>query len=270
VFFLEAATQGSWIAKLGQGADAGLSGLFGGGVPGWIADQWGGALLGDIGNVDFRRAGVKDLAPQSGWYRSIVASGTPPRLHYFTLSVDQHIHFKEQLLFWQAQVAESDALGDGVMQLGSTSFGALPGWGGSRFLPFGEAGDQYQYEINVNEDEVFNPAGAAVPLFLLSLNNPYANPYNHFNFGASMGKPNGGGLQVSSCAGSHPLVAIPAEIARVFEYPSGPCGSGGFPVPSAMTAYIARSASHHARQRRIAQPQVQALNAGWPPAPDSL
>jgi hypothetical protein len=127
VFFLEAATQGSWIAKLGQGADSGLSELFGGGVPGWIADQWGGALLGDIANVDFRRAGVKDLAPQSGWYRSIVASGTPPKLHYFTLSVDQHIHFKEQLVLWQVQVAESDALGDGVMQLGSTSFSALPG-----------------------------------------------------------------------------------------------------------------------------------------------
>jgi hypothetical protein len=247
VFFLEGATEGSWIAKLGRGAGSGLSGAVGGGPSGWVADQVGGYALGQLGNVDFRRAGIQDLAPRSVWYNSIANSGPPPHLHYFALSVDTYLHFKEQTFLWQVEVGSSDVIGDGVMQMGSGSYSALPDWGGSRFLPFGESSDEHQYEINLNYDELLN-LGGLPPAYIT---NPYSSPYNHFNFGTYMGKPNGGGLQVQSCSLGQLPTPIPSEITKDLVFTSVACGTSTSLTFNAQTA-TAMSTTSRPRGRQVA------------------
>jgi hypothetical protein len=222
-FFVEGATEGSWIAAVGQGVDAGIAGIP---VIGSTLDSEARSLAASS-NLNPGRAGVQDLAPGSAYYRSIVNSGPPPRLHYFALSVDIYVHLDEQVLWWTTQLAQTDAIGDGVMELGSSSPTALPTWGGSQFLPFGSAADQHQYVIRRDYYETYN----ALTPWTTSLSNPYSDPYNHFNFGTYMGKENAqlqftGGLVVPSCDRSDGTLAIPDEILRVLENPAQACSAG--------------------------------------------
>ncbi len=223
VFFLEGATEGSWIAAVGEGADAGIAGIP---LIGSDLDSKARSLA-QSHNLNPGRPGVQDLAPDSAYYQSIVNNGPPPHLHYFALSADIFIHLEEQVLWWTTEVARTDAIGDGVIALGSQNANTLPAWGGSQFLPFGAAADEHQYLITRDYYETFNPL---VPL-ATSLSNPYSDPYNHFNFGTYMGKENAhqqftGGLTVPSCDRSDGTLSIPGEILRVLEDPAQACSSG--------------------------------------------
>lgn len=215
--FLEGAVQGSWIAALGEGLDLGLQ-L--GGPEGAMVDQFARLAAGYLAYANPGRAGVQDLVPQSNWYRAVASSGPPPRMHYFAFSADMLVHLYQQLLFWTVHIADTDALGDGVMQLGSAGGGwnALSPWGGSLFSPFGSGPDQHQFVVTRNFNETF------VGTLPLSLSNPYGDPYNHFNFGTYMGMANGGGLTVPSCALLRGVVPIPLEIERIIANPSQACG----------------------------------------------
>ncbi|MGH2892430.1 MAG: LamG-like jellyroll fold domain-containing protein [Solirubrobacteraceae bacterium] len=232
VMFIEGATQGSWIAAVGEGVDTGL-------LAGSPVEQALDAIARQVAASSFHanpgRAGIQDLAPQSGWYQSIVAAGTPPRLHYYALSVDITLDFKTQILWWNNDLGSTDFIGDGVIQLGSKSYNALPQWGGSQFLPFGAAADQHQYLIRPPtyvEQISIEPSGS-FPFVNVSVNasNPYSNPYNHFNFGTYMGKEDAAGnfsgdLNVASCAPHAGTVSIPLEFNRVLENPANACGAG--------------------------------------------
>jgi hypothetical protein len=121
VMFIEGATQGSWIAAIGEGVD---NSLFVGGLSndGLLAlDQTARTVAAGTFHANPGRAGIQDLAPQSAWYRSIVAAGAPPRLHYFALSADITLDFKEQLLWWNNDLGSTDFIGDGVIELGAPS-----------------------------------------------------------------------------------------------------------------------------------------------------
>ncbi len=223
--FLEPATEGSWIAHLGEDTDAALS-------TGSLTDE-AVRILADYGaakgHLDPRRAGVQDLDPASPWYRSVVAAGPPPRLHYYTFSVDITVRIGTHVLFYTTSY-DTDFIGDGVLQAGSTAWNALPAWGGSQFLPFGSGSDQHEYLIRRTVDESLSLHVGFPPSGSLSGANPYADPYNHFNFGTNMGKANGGGLVVPSCQAGRGTLSIPAEVSRDLLDPAGACAN---PIPLA-------------------------------------
>jgi len=206
---LEGATEGSWIAGLGQGANNAMlaSGLDN---PTWllvrfIADQVSGSQ-----GVDPTRPGVQDLAPGSDYYNSVVAAGPPPHFHYFTLSVDITVHFRLDALFVHLDES-TDVVGDGIIQTGDPAYGGQPTWGGSEFLPFGSAPDQHQYLINRSENEgiIDIPGGVA---------DVFGDPYSHFKFGTSIGSNS-----VESCNSSMGTVQIDTELLRILQSPSDPC-----------------------------------------------
>ncbi len=262
---IEGATQGSWIAAVGEGVD---NGLFVGGLlnDGLLAlDQIARTVAANSFHANPGRAGIQDLAPQSAWYRSIVASGAPPRLHYFALSVDITLDFRAQLLWWNNDLGSTDFIGDGVIQLGSQSSNAAPQWGGSQFLPFGSATDQHQYVIRPPTyiEQLSLEPSPSPPFVSISVNasNPYSNPYNHFNFGTYMGKENAqggfsGGLVVNACASRFGTISIPAEFSRVLEDPADACGRSA-PAPSRDAGMSAgpqpRAAASSTTLRRLAR-----------------
>ncbi len=175
---LEGATEGSWFAGLGQGANnamlaAGLDN------PAWLLVRYVADQVAGSQGIDPTRPGVQDLAPGSDYFNSIVAAGPPPHLHYFTLSVDITVHFRLDALFVHLD-GSADVVGDGIIQTGDPAYSGQPTGGGSQFLPFGWAPDQHQYLINRSENEgIIDIPGAAVDVF--------GDAYSHFNFGTSIG-----------------------------------------------------------------------------------
>ncbi|MGH2872639.1 MAG: hypothetical protein ACRDL5_09295 [Solirubrobacteraceae bacterium] len=240
VTFIEGAIEGSWLDGLSEGVDSGL--VAGGGSLSFpfdmMSDGLDSALRGLTAwqNVNPAEPGVQDLAPGSSYYRSIAADGTPPLLHYYTLSVDITLDFTVDLdLGITLARHDTDFIGDGLMQKGSESPDALPPEGGSEFLPFGAAADQHQYLIKVNVPEGMS-LSTSPPYVSFNLSNAYANPYNHFNFGTWMGYENSnglydGGLMVQSCAHNAPTISIPAEFQRVLEDPADACSSSSYAQP---------------------------------------
>ncbi len=247
VLFLEGAVEGSWIAAVGEGVDAGLS--FGGSLNP-VGQTIDGLALGIAASqgVDPGRPGVEDLAPGSYYYQSIIGAGPPPKLHYYALSVNENVVVKESLLYWTKTLGSTDFIGDGVIQLGQPAWNAMPAWGGSQFLPSGSAADQHQYVIQRSSTAqlTFDPEPS------IDMQNPYADPYNHFNFGNYMGYENAqgqysGDLKVKSCAANGATVYIPDEIARDFETPWDACGPGSHAAPAP------RAASDGARAARAGE-----------------
>ena len=225
VVFLQGATEGSWLAKVGNGVDSGLNI---GPDPLGLAhdiDSWARDLAAK-NDLDPTRAGVKDLVPGSGWYHAIAAAGPPPPLHYYTISTDIRLNFYWEVLWWTKPGPSTDFLGDGLMQLGDPAFNALPRWGGSEFLPFGAATDQQQWAIEVNLTAPLTLNG-----ILAILDAAVHQPYAHFNFGSQIGH-----LQVGSCGPGHGQIAIPQELARIFNQPDKSCT----PVAGAATARATR------------------------------
>jgi hypothetical protein len=215
VAFLQGAIEGSWLAKVGNGVDVGLSSGthapgpldLSGAIDSWARKQ---ATAQDLNPT---RGGVKDLVPGSAWYRSIVAAGPPPTLHYFSLSADIHLNFYWQVLFWTHPGPSTDFIGDGLMQLGDPAASGRPQWGGSEFLPFGASTDQQQWVFDVNLVAPLNLNG-----ILAILDGTLHQPYGHFNFGDQIGR-----LTLASCAAPHPTLTIPDEIARIFTAPAQAC-----------------------------------------------
>jgi hypothetical protein len=214
VVFLQGAVEGSWLAKVGSGVDTGLNI---GPDPLGLAhdiDSWARDLA-SKNDLDPTRPGVKDLVPGSGWYGSIVAAGSPPALHYYTISTNIHLNFYWEVLWWTSPGPSTDFLGDGLMQLGNPASNALPKWGGSEFSPVGNAPDQQQWAIEVNLTAPLNVNG-----ILAILGAVLHQPYAHFNFGDQIAH-----LQVGSCGPGHGLIAIPQELARIFNGPDDACTS---------------------------------------------
>ncbi len=240
VFLLEAATQGSWVARLGADVNELASSLPSPpGIPGGAVGSIVSTVLQEAlqkFNLNPARAGVQDLAPQSAWYRS-VAAGAPPLLHYFSLSTNIQLHVVVHDLWWTVGQGDTDFPGDGIMQLGSPAYNGLPEWGGSQFLPFGNGPDEHQYVISphwtINTE--LSPVGAWTFLGVLAAIYTSGEHASHFNFGRYMGMESAqgqftGGLEVSSCADGEPI-GVPEEIARVFANPSDACSAAGPPVP---------------------------------------
>ncbi len=163
--------------------------------------------------LDPRRPGVGDLAPGSAWYRSVAAAGAPPSLHYFSFSTDIVLNFFWQIL-WSTNPGPSyDFVGDGVMQAGNPAFNALPAWGGSEFLPFGQGSDQQQWVVQVNFSAPFTLNG-----WLAMAAGVLGEPYSHYNFGNKIGQ-----LTVASCQAPFGTQTIPHEIVRIFSNPANAC-----------------------------------------------
>jgi hypothetical protein len=241
VFLLEAATQGSWVARLGADVNELASSLPSPlGIPGGVVGSIVSTVLQEAlqkFNLNPARAGVQDLAPQSAWYRSVAAAGAPPLLHYFSLSTDIQLHVVVHDLWWTVGQGVTDFPGDGIMQLGSPAYRMLPRWGGSQFLPFGNGPDEHQYVISphwtVNTE--LSPVGAWTFLGVLAAIYTSGEHASHFNFGRYMGMESAqgqftGGLEVNSCADGEPI-GVTEEIARVFANPSDACSAAGPPVP---------------------------------------
>jgi hypothetical protein len=211
VVFLQGAIEGSWLAKVGEGADVGLN-L--GPDPLGLAhdiDSWARDLA-TKNDLDPTRAGVKDLVPGSAWYRSIASAGPPPPLHYYTFSTNIRLDFYWEFLWWTKPGPSTDFLGDGLMQLGDPAFNALPQWGGSEFL-LGAGLDQQQWTVEVTLTAPLTINGIAA-----IIDGVMHQPYAHFNFGSQIGH-----LQVPSCGPGHGPLAIPQELARIFNQPDNSC-----------------------------------------------
>jgi len=232
VVFLQGAVEGSWVAKVGEGVDTGLGNFAH--LPSPLAAALSGAIDSEARNLATNadlnptRPGVKDLVPGSGWYRSIVASGPPPALHYFAMSTDLHLNFSFQELFWTIAGPSTDFLGDGLMQLGNPAYNGRPAWGGSEFLPSGSKVDQHQFvfneQVNATLDLTLGPGDLVNDGFVLgsAISAAYGSPYSHFNFGNQIGNDN-----APSCASPYPTLKIPIEIGRILSQPSQACAAGG-------------------------------------------
>jgi hypothetical protein len=253
VVFLQGAIEGSWLAKVGQGVDVGLNI---GPDPLGIAHKIDTLARGlaTQNDLDPTRAGVKDLVPGSDWYRSIVASGPPPALHYYTFSSDIRLNFYWEVLWWTSPGPSTDFLGDLLMQLGSPAYNALPQWGGSEFSPHGSASDQQQWDIEVNLRFPLNLSGlAAVPGAVLS------QPYAHVNFGDQIGH-----LQVGSCGAGHASVTIPSELARIFNRPDQACAPVAGSARAGSPGSRAGTAGFGTRHSRVTARLGGARSAGAP------
>lgn len=257
VVFLQGAVEGSWVAKVGEGVDAGLSA--GAHFPGPL--NFSGQIdslarqLASSQDLNPTRGGVKDLVPGSGWYRSIVAAGPPPALHYFSMSTDIHLDFYWQVLFWTHPGPSTDFIGDGLMQTGNPAYNGQPAWGGSEFLPFGASTDQQQWLFDVNLSAPLNISGIFA-IISAALHQPYA----HFNFGNQIGN-----LTLASCAAQHPTLTIPGEITRILSLPAQACTVGG-----AVDRAIAVASGAVQAAADAASAQVTAIAARAAPAVDFM
>jgi hypothetical protein len=228
---LEGAMEGSYVARIGQNIAAGLASipLVGPSIANNVE-----SVAGQAGDLNPMRPGVKDLDPQSGWYRSLVANGEPPKLHYYTFSTD--LVFNITIPEVSSKSFPTDPFGDGVMELGSAaSYQTQPPLGGSSFLPGGSGVDKHQYimtsnyyyTLNVNSTVPFVgavlDATSEAGLQTTYINAILNDPFGHFSFGSLIGTKKQ--PPITSCDASHAQVSIPKEIVRILGKPAAACSS---------------------------------------------
>ena len=116
IFMLEGATEGSWLAGLGEGVQSAFENVpFAGSVLQGVLDK-----LTSFLELDPSRPGVMDLQPQSQYYWSVVAYPPPSGLNYYAISANLDFDVKVDFLFWNKTITLSNDLGgwpgDGIME----------------------------------------------------------------------------------------------------------------------------------------------------------
>jgi hypothetical protein len=230
VMFTQGATQGSWLAGAGEGTLLPIGLLA---AP--LADsECQGPSPGPVGCLNPNRAGVVDLAPNSGWYQAIAGSGGPPRLHYYAFATCLQVQINVNFLLWGGAetVGPYDLPGDGLMQLGNgASECSQPGAGGSEFLPFGNHPDQHDYVITRHDSTSVtagaNMLGGTTALYVSgAVAAVFSDRYSHFNWGNKIGQ-----LNVQSSDPTLGQISVLDETTRILASPSDPAPRTPGPAP---------------------------------------
>lgn len=217
IISLQGAYEGSYLAKAGQYLlhKTDWSNPIQTAIVSTATSLWG---------VNASRPAENDLTPQSEWYQSANTS-VPSTIHYFNFFSDIQITARPKLFFVSLPPLGTTSVGDTVLLPGEDDPTALPAYGGSRFLPGGEAQDRHQYVIAKNYDvsfgdDILNPV-ITNPLIAAGVALQIQNdPATHFNLNNYL---NDGVIKIDSCKSGIGQVTIQTEILRILNDPAHAC-----------------------------------------------